>query len=89
MFVVYNTTNFRRYETRTGVSITSEKGAKTLCTKLNRKTGESWAWTTAEGWMDVKIPTKKVRNLMSGEEVEISVDTPRCCDPSSETYWSM
>jgi hypothetical protein len=32
---------------------------------------------------------KTVRNLMSGEEVEIPTDTPLACDPSSETYWSM
>jgi|688.fasta_scaffold120150_6 hypothetical protein len=32
---------------------------------------------------------KIVRNLMSGKEVEISVNTPRSCDPSSELYWSM
>lgn len=33
--------------------------------------------------------TKKVMNLMSGKEVEISINTPLCCDVSSETYWSM
>ena len=33
--------------------------------------------------------TKMVRNLMSGELVEIAHDTPRSCDPSSELYWSM
>ena len=33
--------------------------------------------------------TKKVRSLMNGQEVEISINTPNCCDPSSETYWSM
>ena len=33
--------------------------------------------------------TKKVTNLMSGKEIEISINTPNCCDPSSETYWSM
>lgn len=32
---------------------------------------------------------KKVRNLMSGVEIEIPYDTPRACDPSSELYWSM
>jgi hypothetical protein len=32
---------------------------------------------------------KVVRNLMSGAEVVIARDTPRCCDPSSELYWSM
>ena len=35
------------------------------------------------------VATKTVRNLMSGKEVEIAVDTPLCCDPSSETYWCM
>ena len=30
-----------------------------------------------------------VTNLMSGKLVRQSVNTPRCCDVSSETYWSM
>lgn len=30
-----------------------------------------------------------VKNLMSGAEVEISANTPRSCDPSSELYWTM
>ena len=33
--------------------------------------------------------TKTVTNLMSGKEVQIPVNTPLACDPSSETYWSM
>lgn len=33
--------------------------------------------------------TKIVRNFMTGSEVEIAWDTPHCCDPSTETYWSM
>jgi hypothetical protein len=37
---------------------------------------------------DSKV-TKTVSNLMSGKEIEIAVGTPLCCDPSSETYWSM
>jgi len=32
---------------------------------------------------------KTVKNLMSGQEVQIRHDTPRSCDPSSELYWSM
>lgn len=35
------------------------------------------------------VEMKTVRNLMSGKEIEIAADTPLCCDPSSETYWSM
>jgi len=31
----------------------------------------------------------KVKNLMTGKEVEIPSDTPWCCNPASETYWSM
>jgi hypothetical protein len=33
--------------------------------------------------------TRTVRNLMTGEQVEIAHDTPRSCDPSSELYWTM
>ena len=33
--------------------------------------------------------TEVVYNLMSGKPVVQSVNTPICCDPSSETYWSM
>lgn len=39
-----------------------------------------------------QVPMKKkvkVKSLMTGKEVEIDEDTPLCCDPSSETYWSM
>lgn len=32
--------------------------------------------------------TKTVKNLMTGKSVEIDRDTPYCCDPSSEAYWS-
>ena len=36
------------------------------------------------------VPTTRwVKNLMTGEMVEIAHDTPRSCDPSSELYWSM
>lgn len=30
-----------------------------------------------------------VKNLMSGKDVRQSINTPLCCDVSSETYWSM
>jgi hypothetical protein len=36
------------------------------------------------------VPTTKVvKNLMTGKDVEIAHDTPWCCNPASETYWSM
>jgi hypothetical protein len=39
-----------------------------------------------------KAPERKtmvVKNLMTGKPVEIEADTPWCCNPASETYWSM
>jgi len=33
--------------------------------------------------------TETKRNLITGKEFTQSVNTPRCCDPSTETYWSM
>ena len=33
--------------------------------------------------------TEVVRNLMTGQEVVQSVNTPLSCDVSSETYWAM
>lgn len=29
------------------------------------------------------------KNLMTGQEYQESVNTPLCCSPASETYWSM
>jgi hypothetical protein len=47
-------------------------------------------WPVSKGYRIEFVPTmKKVRNLMSGVEIEIPHDTPRSCDPSSELYWSM
>jgi hypothetical protein len=43
-----------------------------------------------DGWrFDVQPVTKIVKNLMTGKEFEIASDTPWCCNPASETYWSM
>ena len=42
------------------------------------------------GWRMEYFPSMKtVRNLISGQDVEIAHDTPRSCDPSSELYWTM
>jgi hypothetical protein len=35
------------------------------------------------------FPTKvTVKNLMTGKDVQIDRDTPWCCNPASESYWS-
>jgi hypothetical protein len=32
---------------------------------------------------------KTVKSLMTGKDVKIAEDTPWCCNPASETFWSM
>lgn len=39
--------------------------------------------------IEVYAAYRTARNVMSGEEIQVAVGTPLCCDPSSETYWSM
>ena len=41
-------------------------------------------------WSDRFNPMVKVKNLMTGTEVEIRTeDVGSCCDPSTERYWTM
>ena len=52
--------------------------------------GLYWLYPASKGWRMEYFPTTKtVKNLMTGQDVEIAHDTPRSCDPSSELYWSM
>lgn len=66
------------------------RGAKIACTRLNKEWATSCFKVMTNEQFDYYYPTKmkKVKNLMSGVEIEIPEDTPLCCDPSSETYWS-
>jgi hypothetical protein len=38
---------------------------------------------------NAQVPMMTVTNLMTGKPLTIPADTPWCCNPSSETYWSM
>lgn len=35
-----------------------------------------------------QVPQIQVTNLMTGKQVQIAADTPWCCRPDSESYWS-
>jgi hypothetical protein len=46
-------------------------------------------YPATKGWRFECHPTTiTVKSLMTGEDVEIDRDTPWCCNPASETYWS-
>ena len=80
MFVVYHTETLRIEK-----EYTYQKSAINYLAKL----GAGYSVTDRETFHSIPVPMMKVRNLMSGEEMEIPVNTPWCCNPASETYWSM
>jgi hypothetical protein len=97
-FIVYNLTTTRRLDrhprTRTKLeSFATIAAARAALTReCNAKTGlRKEDFGIAESHRFYKEIEKKevVSNLMSGKPVTQGVNTPLCCDPSSETYWSM
>ena len=69
----------------------SKAGAKRSATCSNRNAGKEVYKAMAETFFLLAHPvgTKVVKSLMSGKEVVIAEDTPWCCNPASESYWSM
>ena len=68
----------------------SKSSAKRSATCMNRNAkGLKYSYASEHTYHNSIVTTKKVVNLMSGKEIEIPSNTPRCCDPSSELYWSM
>jgi hypothetical protein len=96
-YVVYHkaTTRFLRI-LRNGywedAKFATEGAAKAALTRLEKKGAierESLAIAESSVFHTTIEKTETVYNLMSGKPVIQSVNTPLCCDPSSETYWSM
>ncbi len=74
----------------------TEKGAKIALTraindgKKIRGTPAADCLTTDATTFAKTIDRKVTKiNLMSGKPFVDSINTPACCDPSTETYWSM
>ena len=73
----------RAIETTVVPNITKTLMAKTVIELLNTK------YPPIEGYRIEYFPTNvTVKNLMTGQSVEIDRDTPWCCNPASETFWS-
>lgn len=69
-----------------------EHHARARVEKLNRMNpnqDRGYYYATLEHYQNSVVKMKTVRNLMTGQEVQIPSNTPLSCDPSSETYWSM
>jgi hypothetical protein len=63
--------------------------AQATRTRLCRKAGWTVDQLNIVSRDTYRTPKMTVKNLMSGAPVEIDADTPWCCNPASETYWSM
>ncbi len=63
--------------------------AQATRTRLCRKAGWTVDQLNIVERASYIAPKITVKNLMSGKPVEIDADTPWCCNPASETYWSM
>jgi hypothetical protein len=63
--------------------------AKATRTRLCNKAGWNESQLNIVSRDTYTAPKITVKNLMSGKPVEIDADTPWCCNPASETYWSM
>lgn len=64
--------------------------AKRAAERLNLTEGAGkYRATDIEDYRKNVVHKIKVKNFMTGEMVEIDSNTPHCCDPSTETYWSM
>lgn len=84
-FVVYH-----RKSTQMMKVFALESAAKRSKTCMNRNAGsDEYAYTFEDIYYKDVVVTKKVKNLMTGQELEIPSNTPHFCDPSSEAYWSM
>lgn len=68
----------------------NKTSAKRSTTCMNRNAGDSsYAYADIETYRNQVVTKIKVKSHMSGEEVEIDSNTPWCCNPASETFWSM
>lgn len=93
-YIVYHIISTEKLKT-----FTTEAGAKRSTTCMNKNAAMSpyaaqdgvapYAYTDELNYLTNVVHMKKVTNLISGKEIEIPSNTPHCCDPSSETYWSM
>lgn len=93
MFIIYDRETTQTVKDKYGYTrrFDTLKSARWNRTRLmNKSSKELDLAITFEDVFRMVIEKKEtVKSLMSGKLVVQGVNTPLCCDPSSETYWSM
>lgn len=93
-FVIYNkaTTEIiteRAYSKKYYASEAAAKAALTRFVKKGVCVRDEVAITDIEDFNNNVEKYEMVTNFMTGQLVRQRVNTPRCCDVSSELYWAM
>jgi hypothetical protein len=92
-FVIYNKESTRilkrRNGARTYADLSSAKAGLTRAVNAGKVNRDDYAIAEASEFYTHIEKQETKRNLLSGQEFTQPVNTPLCCDPSSETYWSM
>ncbi|CAB4133550.1 hypothetical protein UFOVP257_272 [uncultured Caudovirales phage] len=94
LYVIYDkqTTRIIKERSYSKAHYASEAAAKAAVTRFDKKgicNKVDVAIASANDFYTNIEKTEVVTNLLSGKQVRQSVNTPACCDVSSETYWSM
>lgn len=83
--------NHPRVKTKKELFATAAAARAAITREHNRGAIHAASFAVAESFVfHAEIEKKEtVKNLMSGKDIVQSVNTPHCCNPSTETYWSM
>ena len=78
------------YHKATRAKVTQYKRRGNAVRYLSKIEGaEKFAIVPEDEYYGNVVKTRLVKNLMTGLLVEIDSNTPWCCNPASETYWTM
>ncbi len=91
MYVIYNRETTEAVKDKYYINV-RDFGSKAAVTRyFKEKNLDSARWTFAPTVEFFQVIEKSVtkKNMMTGKDFTQKVNTPLCCDPSSETYWSM
>jgi len=93
-YVVYNvgttqTVNEKRWGRETYKTEAAAKAARTRMIKRLKYDANALAISDVAFYTQKIAKTVTRTNLMTGTTYQESVNTPLCCSPASETYWSM
>jgi len=93
-YVVYDinstqTVNEKRWGRETYKTEAAAKAARTRMIKRLKYDANSLAVSDVAFYTQNIAKTVTRTNLMTGKSYQENVNTPLCCSPASETFWSM